>query len=174
MEGTSNIVDLNVGGTHYTTSLATLTRFPGTYFAARFSGRYDPSTEMDSSNRVFVDRDGLTFRYILNFLRTGTLVIPENDLILHQQVLQEADFFAVEPLAKLCRKRLATIKQHSAFKRPVVTVARPDSPARQASSPTNDDGSLQRFSSSSVAPKRSAPKLPPKSTVQLDFDDEDF
>ena len=32
----------------------------------------------DSKGRVFIDRDGVLFRYILDFLRNGVTVLPEN------------------------------------------------------------------------------------------------
>ena len=32
----------------------------------------------DSKGRVFIDRDGVLFRFILDFLRNGTLILPDN------------------------------------------------------------------------------------------------
>ena len=47
----------------------------------------------------FIDRDGKMFRHVLNFMRTGTLTLPENfpdaDLL-----LEEARFYDLHPLVK--------------------------------------------------------------------------
>ena len=48
----------------------------------------------DSKGRVFIDRDGVLFRFILDFLRNGTLILPENF-----QVLRVAQLVcSVQPL----------------------------------------------------------------------------
>ena len=60
-------INLNVGGTLFTTSLATLTRFPDTMLGAMFSGRHD--LQKNAAGAYFIDRDGFHFREILNFLR---------------------------------------------------------------------------------------------------------
>lgn len=69
------VVELNVGGVLYTTSLATLTSQPDSRLAAIFTGK-QPATK-DSKGRYFLDRDGVLFRYVLDYLRDGTLVLPE-------------------------------------------------------------------------------------------------
>jgi len=62
------LVLLDVGGVHYSTTLETLTRFPESMLGRMFSGRYDIKVG-EEDNRVFIDRDGTHFSYILNFLR---------------------------------------------------------------------------------------------------------
>ena len=69
-----SIVKLNVGGQHFTTSLQTLTRDPYSMLAAMFSGRHEVQTTEDGS--FFIDRDGTYFRFILNYLRNGELILP--------------------------------------------------------------------------------------------------
>ena len=71
----SSTVKLNVGGQHFTTSVQTLTKDPNSMLAAMFSGRFDMKPSEDGS--FFIDRDGTHFRFILNFLRTGKLTLPE-------------------------------------------------------------------------------------------------
>src|SRR5688572_2067842 len=39
------IIDLNVGGVHYTTSLSTLSRFPDSFLEVMFSGRFSPARD---------------------------------------------------------------------------------------------------------------------------------
>ena len=60
---------------------------------AMFSGRFDTKPSEDGS--YFIDRDGTHFRYILNYLRTGQLVVPDGK-ILRRELLAEAEFYQVE------------------------------------------------------------------------------
>ena len=60
-------IKLDVGGTRFTTTLTTLTRFPDTMLGAMFSGRHQ--LPLDESGHYFIDRDGTHFRHILNYLR---------------------------------------------------------------------------------------------------------
>ena len=60
---------------------------------AMFSGRFDTKPGEDGS--YFIDRDGTHFRYILNYLRTGQLVVPE-DKIICKELLTEAEFYQIE------------------------------------------------------------------------------
>jgi hypothetical protein len=62
------IVNLNVGGVRYTTSLETLGRFPDTVIGCMFSGRH--ALPKGEDGYIFIDRDGMHFRHILNFLRS--------------------------------------------------------------------------------------------------------
>jgi hypothetical protein len=61
-------INLNVGGVRYTTSLTTLRRFPDTMLGCMFSGRHTLLEGEDG--HFFIDRDGMHFRHILNFLRS--------------------------------------------------------------------------------------------------------
>ena len=59
---------------------------------AMFSGRFDTKPAEDGS--YFIDRDGTHFRYILNYLRTGYLLIPDDKLI-RKEILEEAAFYQI-------------------------------------------------------------------------------
>lgn len=62
----SNIVDLNIGGTHMiSTSKSTLTKFSNSALAAMFSGRHKLSHH---NGRVFIDRDGDAFVHLITYL----------------------------------------------------------------------------------------------------------
>ena len=61
------IVNLNVGGSRYTTTLSTLTKYPDSMLGAMFSGRHALVQQDDGS--YFIDVDGEPFRYILSYLR---------------------------------------------------------------------------------------------------------
>ena len=64
----------------------------GSTLHAMISGRFDTKPGEDGS--YFIDRDGTHFRYILNYLRTGELIVP-NDEIICREVLAEAKFYQV-------------------------------------------------------------------------------
>ena len=86
-------VNLNVGGHHFTTSVQTLTKDPDSILAAMFSGRFELKPYADGA--FFIDRDGTHFRYILNYLRTGKLTLPE-DKTLVKELLEEAEFYQIQ------------------------------------------------------------------------------
>ncbi|TNN30649.1 BTB/POZ domain-containing protein KCTD1 [Liparis tanakae] len=70
-------VHIDVGGHMYTSSLATLTKFPESRIGRLFDGT-EPIVLDSLKQHYFIDRDGHMFRYILNFLRTSKLLIPDD------------------------------------------------------------------------------------------------
>ena len=88
----ASTIKLNVGGQHFTTSLQTVTKDPGSMLHAMFSGRFDTKPAEDGS--YFIDRDGTHFRYILNYLRTGRLLLPDDKLV-REELLEEAEFYQI-------------------------------------------------------------------------------
>lgn len=97
-----SIVELNVGGVHYTTTLSTLTRDPDSLLGQMFTGRWrvgQPQQPVlrDSKGKYFIDRDGVLFRYTLDFLRNQKLTLPEN---FHEceRLKQEADYFQMNEM----------------------------------------------------------------------------
>ncbi|XP_034563030.1 BTB/POZ domain-containing protein KCTD21-like [Notolabrus celidotus] len=88
-------VSLNVGGEIYTTTLGTLTRCQDSMLGAMFNGQIP--VLRDNRGNVFIDRDGKVFRYILNYLRSSSLDLPDgfSELAL---LRREADFFQIRPL----------------------------------------------------------------------------
>ena len=93
----NEIIRLNVGGERYTTTRATLTRYPQSMLGAMFSGTLP--TTIDEHGCFFIDRDGLLFRHVLNFLRSGRLSLP-TDFDQLDLLAVEADFYQVEDLIK--------------------------------------------------------------------------
>ena len=88
----ASTIKLNVGGQYFTTSLQTLTKDTGSMLHAMFSGRFDTKPAEDGS--YFIDRDGTNFRYILNYLRTGRLLLPEDKLV-REELHEEAEFYQI-------------------------------------------------------------------------------
>ncbi|XP_071118481.1 BTB/POZ domain-containing protein KCTD6-like [Haliotis cracherodii] len=88
----SQVVDLNVGGRHLTTSLSTLTKYPKSKLAGMFSGRHPVAKDKDG--RCFIDVDGDVFVHILNFLRFGKMPPPERA----SEVNEYAEYFGLQEL----------------------------------------------------------------------------
>jgi hypothetical protein len=98
-------VKLNVGGVHFDTTLATLTRDPSSLLAAMFSGRYPLTDDPSDQHAYFIDRDPLHFRYCLNFLRDNFIALPPNRA-LHLELLREASFYQISSLVDFLRTAL--------------------------------------------------------------------
>ena len=96
----ASTIKLNVGGQYFTTSLQTLTKDTGSMLHAMFSGRFDTKPAEDGS--YFIDRDGTHFRYILNYLRTGRLLFPKDELI-REELLEEAEFYQIHGILEELR-----------------------------------------------------------------------
>ena len=88
---------LNIGGFVYTTTLNTITRDPNSMLGIMFSGRQ--KVAKDSTGNYFIDRDGALFRYVLNFLRSWELCLPQT-FDEFEQLSVEADFYQVGDLIK--------------------------------------------------------------------------
>ncbi|XP_056377744.1 BTB/POZ domain-containing protein KCTD1 isoform X2 [Hyla sarda] len=82
-------VHIDVGGHMYTSSLATLTKYPESRIGRLFDGT-EPIVLDSLKQHYFIDRDGQMFRYILNFLRTSKLLISDDFKVLER--LQQRGF----------------------------------------------------------------------------------
>lgn len=94
---TSKYVKLNVGGTLHYTTIGTLTK-QDTMLRAMFSGRMEVLT--DSEGWILIDRSGKHFGLVLNFLRDGSVALPETRREL-LEMLQEAKYYLVQDLVAL-------------------------------------------------------------------------
>ncbi|KAM9453939.1 BTB/POZ domain-containing protein KCTD14-like isoform 1-T1 [Salvelinus alpinus] len=90
-----SVVQLNVGGHVFTTSLSTLRKHPDSQLAFMFSSGQQPKLPTDAKGRYFIDRDGTHFGAILQFLRTQRL--PTESVL---EVYQEALHYDVRTLVK--------------------------------------------------------------------------
>lgn len=58
--------EISVGGRVFKTSLSILRKYPDSMLSAMFSGLHN--LNHDEKGRVFIDRDGNCFQYIIYFL----------------------------------------------------------------------------------------------------------
>lgn len=89
-------VHIDVGGTIYTSSLETLTRYPNSRLARLFNGCI-PIVLDSLKQHYFIDRDGEMFRHILNYLRNTKLLVPNNFCSL-DLLLEESIYFEITPM----------------------------------------------------------------------------
>lgn len=62
-----------------------------------FSGRMEVVT--DAENWVMIDRSGKHFELILNFLRDGSVPLPDNNVKALAEILAEAKYYCITELA---------------------------------------------------------------------------
>ena len=92
LTGGIGAVTVNVGGTVYTTTLATLTRVEGSMLGAL-------AEALSDDEALFIDRDGPSFRYVLNYLRDpfAKPLLPRDPTEL-DQLARETDFYGLPGL----------------------------------------------------------------------------
>lgn len=74
----SKTVDLNVGGVNYTTSLDTLRSVKDGLLATLFKDDGKVDLPKDNDGRYFIDRDGVLFRFVIDYIRNRKLLLPDN------------------------------------------------------------------------------------------------
>ena len=107
----SGIVRLNVGGQVFMTTRSTLENGGGsdqpTYFSALMS---DAHTHTFDNGALFIDRDPLHFRHILNYLRDGVVPLERSDNAQQlAEILREAQFYAIDGLEVKLRLHLSQL-----------------------------------------------------------------
>ena len=98
-----DIVELNVGGVTYATTLGTLQQAEPDSPLAVISTLNNAEIRTifggDSKNRIFIDRDGMLFRYILDYLRNQKLSLPEN-FSERDRLRMEAEYYRLVNMTK--------------------------------------------------------------------------
>ena len=112
------VITLNVGGTLFTTTVATLTKYPNSLLAAMFKPESErPPARKDKQGNFFIDGEPEPFKMILFFLRRGKLT---EDIIgcTLEQLEVEADFYGLKELLKIIGERKkAEMKRQKAEER---------------------------------------------------------
>ncbi|CAF1371158.1 unnamed protein product [Adineta ricciae] len=98
-----DVIELNVGGVTYATTLGTLQQAesdsPLAIISRLNTAEIRTVFGRDSKNRVFIDRDGVLFRYILDYLRNQKLSLPEN-FAERDRLQVEADYYRLGNMSK--------------------------------------------------------------------------
>lgn len=91
-------VHIDVGGCIYTSSLETLAKYPESRLSKMFNGSI-PIVLDTLKQHYFIDRDGKSFRYVLNFMRSGRVILPEryDD---YETLLDEAKYYELDLMVK--------------------------------------------------------------------------
>ncbi|XP_068450017.1 BTB/POZ domain-containing protein KCTD3 [Clinocottus analis] len=138
--GMGEIIQLNVGGTRFSTSRQTLMWIPDSFFSSLLSGRI--STLRDETGAIFIDRDPTAFAPILNFLRTKELDLRGVNISI---LRHEAEFYGITPLVRrllLCeeldRSSCGSVLFHGYLPPPVIP-SRKSRPASAASNSSSDE-----------------------------------
>ena len=96
LEGHSTgVMELNVGGRYFSTSTKSLTRVRDSLLADMFDD--DIILQRDSKSKYFIDRDGELFAHVLDFLRSGKLVLAP-DFNEFGRLKDEADYYKLPSL----------------------------------------------------------------------------
>ncbi|XP_051871312.1 BTB/POZ domain-containing protein KCTD4 [Pristis pectinata] len=104
----ASVITINVGGYLYTTQRHTLTKYVDSLPEALMNGKIQSSVDADGN--CFIDRDGLLFRHVLNFLRNGELLLPEGFQEI-RLLAQEAEFYQIKPLIDALKTKSANVQQ---------------------------------------------------------------
>ncbi|XP_064637496.1 BTB/POZ domain-containing protein KCTD16-like [Lineus longissimus] len=125
MESFPPIIELNVGGVFYTTSISTLTKEDDSLLGSMFSGKGKMTLVKDNKGKYFIDRDGVLFRYVLDYLRNQKLVLPEN---FHEKdrLKSEAEFYKLPNMVKCVQSANIIHTHHSHIKAPVPNSVSPE------------------------------------------------
>ena len=111
-----DIVSLNVGGIIYTTTRSTLLSADSNqdnYFTSLLSERFP--VLKDNQGNIFIDRDGKNFRYIINYLRGGSLHVteanPAQARLIFFEIIDESLFFGLDVLTSELQRRIDAIEE---------------------------------------------------------------
>jgi len=96
------IIRFNVGGMEFSTSRETISSDRCSMLSIMLRHEEMGGTK-DHSGAFFIDRDPTHFRYVLNYLRDGSIDLPEDRSAI-AQLLREAEFYQVDGLCKAIRK----------------------------------------------------------------------
>jgi hypothetical protein len=97
MNNTTEIINLNVGGTKFTTTKQTLCSCKSIFS--------DLIKNNPTNNEIFIDRSGKYFEHILEFFRNGNKTILTNDRNILKLVYQECEYYNLIELQQKIRQK---------------------------------------------------------------------
>jgi len=95
-------IQLDVGGSLFSTTFYTLTKFPESQLAILVKSN---ESSIIKEGKLFIDRDGTHFRYILNYLRDNEVEIPNDNSMIKKELIKEASYYGLTGLMKLIEKQ---------------------------------------------------------------------
>ena len=90
MDSKTKVVKFNVGGTRYEVASSLLEAHPETMLSRMASEQWHD--ELDTE--IFIERDGVRFKYCLDYLRDGKILLPIT--INKEAVLKDLEYYNVE------------------------------------------------------------------------------
>jgi len=105
-----DVIELNIGGTRFSTTITTLTSQKGSFFEAMFSGRWNTKAQKDGS--YFIDRDPFVFRHILNFMRQQPLDLELLTTQEKKTLLLDANYYQLVNLVEILDNVPKIVEQH--------------------------------------------------------------
>ena len=108
--GSPDTITIEVGNDKFRTQVSTLAKYQGSLLYEIVRGL------KKNQDRVFIDRDGKHFKFILNYLRQGNRVLrgpvmKNIDEYLLEEILAEVEFYSLTDLARLLRRKLVSINK---------------------------------------------------------------
>ena len=100
-------VTLNVGGQKFVTTVSTLIKEPDCMFNM-FNGQMKPG-EKDEEGAYLIDRSPVYFHPILNYLRTGKVIIDPSINV--EGVLEEAKYYGIDKLIHLLEELIDNVSE---------------------------------------------------------------
>lgn len=94
----ATVIELNVGGVHYTTTVETLVSEKDSKLNFMFGENFSNMIK-DAKGRVFLDRDGVLFRYVLDYLRDEAIVLPDG-FRESSRLRKEAEYYKLTGMIK--------------------------------------------------------------------------
>ena len=104
-------ISLNVGGQKFVTNASVFMKDPDCMLAKMFNGDMRPG-EKDEDGAYLIDRSPDYFKPILNYFRTGKLII--DPVLSVDGVLEEAKYYGIDRLIHLIEEfKLSKLKEES-------------------------------------------------------------
>ena len=116
----SKIIELNVGGTVFCTTINTLLSEKNSLFETlinKETEQVESTVLKDSNNRIFLDRDGPLFNYVLDYLRNKLSFVPPEHLIETNRLRIEAEYYKLDDMVKLLNEKQISPINHTLFKK---------------------------------------------------------
>ena len=86
----TKVVKFNIGGQRYEVSRSLLDMHPESMLAKSASEQWQEDPEAE----IFIDRNGLRFQYVLDYLRDGSVTLPITES--KEQLVKELEYYNID------------------------------------------------------------------------------